>query len=369
VNGPSDISYSTLGGLLGGIYHGSISGCHSSAAVYSVQYVHVGGLIGVASGICQISESFANGSVSARSYAGGFIGYNYDGPAISYSYAAGNVEVTGANDYACGGFVGTCQKGNDYGAPSLSMCYSTGSATANGQVGGFICRLVGGTVQKCFSTGSASGVNRVGGFCGSSLSTSIISDCYACGQVQATDLSGGFIGSNDTPSTVSRCFNYGAISFSGSYYVGGFAGLASPEDFSSCYWDTQSTGITVGSCGEGRTTLQMTDPYDTNTYVGFLFYSVWGPDTAYIYNQGYPYLLWRYLSQPTSVWMINSGGIISLHWSTVTGANSYKIYYSMDPNAAEAGWLLLGSTSSQVYIVPDSLRMFFRVVASSAMAL
>ncbi len=43
--------------------------------------------------------------------------------------------------------------------------------------------------------------------------------------------------------------------------------------------------------GEGRSTAEMTFPYDDNTYADWDFASVWGADHDYSINNGYPYLL------------------------------------------------------------------------------
>ncbi|MDZ4181975.1 MAG: GLUG motif-containing protein [Candidatus Cloacimonadaceae bacterium] len=367
VNCPSDISYSSVGGLIGGIYSSVVTDSYSNSTVNAPEYGSVGGFMGSAvSSSSQINGCYATGLVTARAQAGGFIGYVYEGPTIQLCYATGNVTVLGTYDGYCGGFVGTNQSGSGSIESTILKCYSTGNASGYKETGGFVGRNVGGTIQSCYSTGNASGYNRIGGFCGYSLSTAEISDCYSSGGVIATELSGGFIGGNDEQSLVSRCYNYGVISFNGTYYTGGFSGLAYPASVSNCYWNIQTTGVSSSSTGEGRNTDEMTWPYAPNTYQGFGFPATWAEDQNYYFNGGYPYLSWRYLIPPASLSISASGTSIQLSWNQVIGANSYKIYSALQPDTPDNEWVYLGSTANLFYNTSATGRMFFRVLASSA---
>jgi len=364
VNCPGPNSYSSVGGMIGGSGYTSIRYSHSSSDVTALTNSSVGGFIGSVSGSNLIEECYADGDVIAKNQSGGFVGYNYQGSTIHMCYSSGS--VTGVEMYAgyCGGFVGTNQGGGE-GAAIIYRCYSTGPANAHQGTGGFVGRNVRGQINKCFATGGASGYSRVGSFCGQSLSNSEIYDCYASGNVSAHELSGGFIGSNEDPSLLARCYNYGPAIFSGTYYVGGFCGIGTASLATDCYWNTQTTNISTSACGSGRTTAEMTWPYDPNCYQNFNFDSVWGQDQGYSFNNGYPYLRWRYLIPPGELIIFHSGNSVNLSWNGVSGAASYKVYYSLLPDAADNDWILLGTTTALEYSTVPEQRMFFRVIASS----
>lgn len=365
VNCPGPNSESSVGGMIGGSGYSTIRYCHSSSEVTALTNNSVGGFIGSVSGSNLIEECHASGNVSASSQCGGFVGYNYQGSTIHLSYATGNVTAVELYAGYCGGFAGTNQSGGE-GAAIIYRCYSTGSANGYQGTGGFVGRNVAAQVYKSFSTGSASGNNNVGGFCGQSLSNGQINDCYSSGSVAAQELSGGFIGSNSSPSQLARCYNYGPVSFSGTYYVGGFCGIGEASQATNCYWNTQTTGISTSPCGIGATSNQMTWPYDASTYLNFDFETVWGQDQSYAFNNGYPYLSWRYLVPPGDLTITRSGDFVHLNWNAVPGAASYKVYASTLPDAPANDWTLLGSTGATQYSSQTQQRMFFHVIASSA---
>lgn len=366
INCPGPNSYSSIGGLIGGSGYSTIRSSHSSSEINAVTNNSVGGFIGAVAGNNLIEDCYATGNVTAKSQCGGFVGFNYQGSTIQLCYATGN--VTGVEIYEgyCGGFAGTNQSGGEALA-RIIKCYSTGSATAYKETGGFVGRNVGGIVQSCYAIGSAAGTSRIGGFCGQSLSSGQITDCYAGGSVSAQELSGGFIGHNNDPSILARCFNFGPITFSGTYYVGGFCGIGDAALATNCYWNTQSTGIGTSACGIGRSTAEMTWPYDPNTYQSFDFSAVWGQDQGYAFNSGYPYLSWRFLIPPGDLTVGWTGTSVLLSWNAVPGANSYKIYASPDPDPYSDEWDYLITTAALTFTTTSQQRMFFRVLASSTM--
>jgi hypothetical protein len=95
---------SSAGGLVGYVVNTTISDCYAtgdiSIATKIPAMIYVGGLAGYA-GKGLIQRSYSIGNVSAQSdfpYAGGLVGYNYDGNVISQCYAAeGKVRAIGVN--------------------------------------------------------------------------------------------------------------------------------------------------------------------------------------------------------------------------------------------------------------------------------
>ncbi|WP_341707597.1 GLUG motif-containing protein [Halopseudomonas sp.] len=86
---------------------------------------HVGGLVGVSSGI--ISNAYATGSVEGSdNYIGGLVGYNTG--TISNAYATGSIK--GSDNYV-GGLVG-------HNAGTISNAYATGKVEGSGRVGGLV---------------------------------------------------------------------------------------------------------------------------------------------------------------------------------------------------------------------------------------
>ena len=81
--------------------------------------------------------------------------------------------MTGSGDIV-GGLV-AYTRGN---STTLSNCYSTGSVTGNGSVGGLLGYNYQGTVSNCYSTGSVTGASDVGGLVGYLRTNSIVSNSF-----------------------------------------------------------------------------------------------------------------------------------------------------------------------------------------------
>ncbi len=207
----------------------------------------------------QIENSIAenitvSGNINGKSFTGGLIGYVH-GSTVSNSSVNGNVTGT---DYT-GGLIGTLVSNS-----ILKYSSSKGSVTGTVNVGG----LVGshsGTTQDSYSRSSVNGGtgNYVGGLMGS-FSGSSISNCYSTGAVNSTGL-----------------------------YVGGFFGLFSSGTVLNCYWDTETSGKPTSAGGAGvmgRTTSEMTFPFAANTYTDWNFNHIWGIDSSFTINDGYPYI-------------------------------------------------------------------------------
>lgn len=156
-----------------------------------------------------------------------------------------NLGVTGVS--ISGGLYTGALIGHNLGA--VENCYATGSLYGTSQVGGLIGFQQGGTVRNSYSNVNVTGegTSRIGGFIGRNSGT--LTNCYCVGQVS----------------------NYTA-----GYTPGGFTGEGSSS--TSCYWDTQVSGLTTSTSGLGRTTAQMKTQ---GTFSGWDFSSIWSINNDY----------------------------------------------------------------------------------------
>ena len=244
-----------VGGFVGENFRtGSIINCCFTGTV-SGSGDRVGGFVGQNYDGGSISNCHSTGSVSGDDNVGGFIGWNYDDTTIDECYSKGS--VSGEDDVV--GFAGENRH-------TINNCYSTGSASGDDRVGGFIGENYE-TLTSCYSTGSASGDARVGGFVGESYRGSI-SDCYSTGGVSGGNRVGGFTGYN-YDSSIINCYSTGSVS--GSTNVGGFVG-ENLDTITSCYWDTETSGMATSDGGVGKTTAEMKKQ---SIFTGWDFTSIW----------------------------------------------------------------------------------------------
>jgi hypothetical protein len=309
----------------------------SNASLNNVSGQHYGlfGWIGAAGQVGRLGIN--NITVNAYQYAGGLAGYNSG--TISDCYTTGSVTLSGFG----GGLVGL-NRG------TIRGCYSTCVTTAGSFSGGLVGVLQTGTIENCYATGNVTGTSYVGGLTGRAI-TSTITNCYATGKV------------------------------SGSHYTGGLVGLGSSTTTAS-YWDTRTSSQSSSRVGEGRTTAEMTYPYDTTvntTYAGWDFTTLWVHDSEGN-NDGYPYLSWQkfpeidvrdnsvsipngetynFSSQPISsstdvTFTIENQGNADLTITTplsVTGVNGDQFSFQAQPSSTVAA---SGDTNFTVRFTPTS---------------
>ena len=157
--------------------------------------------------------------------------------------------------------------------------------TGGSRVGGLCGYTYYGTITNCYSTGNVTGSNNVGGLCGcNNLGT--ITNCYSTGSVTGSR-AGGLCGYTYY-GTITNCYSTGSVL--GNYSIGGLCGINNSGTITNCYWDTETSGQSISSGGEGRTTAEMTYPYAENTYINWDFLNVWHNDIIGN-NNGYPVLL------------------------------------------------------------------------------
>lgn len=176
---------------------------------------------------------------------------------ISNSYARGTVSVTGllsGNDVAAGGMVA-----NNSG--TISKCYTMGSVTAssiddNADAGG-IAASNSGVISHCFSmdTLTATVTNSfviMGGI--TAYNSGKVINSYAAGPNHTNGrpcVIGGIAGIAEPQSAIDGSYAVGQIIANGcedeeDQYIGGLVGWAQGGTFKASYWDTQTTGQTIG---------------------------------------------------------------------------------------------------------------------------
>ena len=197
-----------------------------------------------------VSNVSATGAVTAvgssggdGEKAGGLVGSTGSASAlIEYSYSTAT--VTAGDDYA-GGLVGE-SKGE------IRASYATGAATATGSyAGGLVGKNDGsGIIKASYATGAASGADHVGGLAG-----------QAVGNILSS-YSRGAPSSSSSPAGTN---------------VGGLVGSRSGAGtITNSYWDVTTSGLAddgVAATGEGKTTIELQSPTQTDGYAGI--YANW----------------------------------------------------------------------------------------------
>jgi len=222
-----------------------------------------------------------NVNVIGYSYVGGLVGDNWG--SVSQCYSTGS--LTGM------GFVGGLL-GHNHHIATVSNSYFTGSVTADWAVGG----LSGdnwGIVNNCYSDSTVTGEGEVGGLVGTNAWEGTVSNSYSTGSVTGYRQVGGIIGLNR--GTVNN--SYATASVTGAEDVGGLVGH-NDGNVGSSFWDTQTSGQATSASGTGVTTAEMKS-IATFSSAGWNITAVANLGTrnpAYIWNivdgQTYPFLSW-----------------------------------------------------------------------------
>ena len=206
---------------------------------------NVGNLVGSNEG--RTDTCYSNGYVSGENYVGGLVGVNKN---------------------------------------TANKCYSIGTVTGVTNVGGLIGSN-SGTITQCYSTSAVIGVSNVGGLVGANTAwNASLRRCYALGPVAGGNNVGGLLGSMSW-GWIFETYSAGAVS--GESNVGGLIGYRFFLSFVlMSYWDTQASGQSSSSGGNGRTTDQMKQQ---STYFLWSFGTVWG----IVSGVTYPYFIWQYV--------------------------------------------------------------------------
>ena len=219
-----------LGGMAGIVsVSGGIEDCHVLNTTVSSTAERVGGLFGEVVAGNSVSECSAEDvTVSGSINIGGLIGVFYGHATDCFSSGSiSSINTTDSADIALGGLVGYMDSGG-----IISHCASSVeiNQTTNGRdIGGFVGRILNGTVEKSYCTGDVKGIQRnVGGFVGLISNTSgaaTINDCYCTGNAEATKgYAGGFVGLFEKGAAeITNCYATGEVK--GQFALGGLVGV------------------------------------------------------------------------------------------------------------------------------------------------
>jgi len=203
-----------IGGILGYLNGGMLSNSYSNVTVVGGNSSS-GGLVGTNSG--SISNSYAEGEISAGGLVGGLVGTNNAGASITQSYASGNV-IGSFGGSRAGGLVGL-------NSGAISYAYATGAVSGDSLVGGLVAwNYPGGSISNAYASGNVTLVvnpalsgTYAGGLIGSdsSTTTNAVWDSSSSGHVSYT----GTIGSatNTTDVNAGNRYQHSAYSALGSW--------------------------------------------------------------------------------------------------------------------------------------------------------
>ena len=242
-----------------------------------------------------------------------------------------NINITSANNYVVGGFVGYMDN-----ASTIKKSYVNGgtivSLNANLGEGGFVGQIydAGSSISDSFANvaiANTGTIVNVGGFVGEN--GGVIKNSYALGSIDNADYTGGFVGWNsnfDQTSIGSITNSYANVTITNSTHTGGFDENSDPKaNFSNCYFNT-ATGLTDNNPGVSG--LSNTQMQQQANFTGFDFTSTW------IGYDGYTAPLLRAFMVPLTV---TANDVITTYNGTAQSASG--VSYSISSPSA----LLLGS--------------------------
>ena len=227
-------------------------------------HVSGGGSVGVLVGLNhgEIIDCWSAGEAIGYSAVGGLVGFNSPG-VILRSHAASRVLSVEKNFKQFGGLVGWNYWGLVVG------CYATGAVSARecSNLGGLIGED-SGMVVNSYATGDVS-VEVSGAYLGGLVGyveAGDIHDCYATGDVNGFGGLGGLVGRMDGRGHIANSYSTGQVSGSAnSTAVGGLVGAKASGKISSCFWDTETSGLSKSAGGTGLTTAEM---QNARTFIG-----------------------------------------------------------------------------------------------------
>lgn len=336
-------------------FTGSLNGAGHLLANLSIERpdTDYSGLFGYVSGGKITSIIFSGVNLLARNYLGSVAGYAVDSR-IDMIEADGY--ITG-NDYV-GGIAGTMHRG--------TIQRSTVDMTlwAQGYYSGLIAGSVSSdasfisTISTCESRGAVRGVDNVGGLVGF-LSYGSVINSSSHAAVSGHNYLGGAVGTCgwSEQGAIVRSYSTGTVvSEISGFGVFGFVGRMQSGQVYDCYWDSQSSGLTLGghSYLTGLTTMAMKQSAS---------YQNWNFDSLWDITEGaeYPYLrdlsVYQDPGNLTIAELIGSGTpedpylIMSSDQLNIIRQNlsaHYRIHTDLDLSATliwngGRGWLPLGS--------------------------
>jgi hypothetical protein len=268
VNGGDNAS--AVGAVVAYFNSGTIRNCTISGGSVRGTWT-TGGLAGVSRG--QIIECYVDTEVWAEIWTGGLVGSAWSGLIQNCGSGA---DVHGTT--YVGGLVGQ-------NSGQIIKCFATASVNGEDYVGGLVGENTG-SISQSYATGKVVAADYdAGGFAGRNIGGTI-SDCYASGKVCAIDDEAGGFASLNWDGTISNCYSVGYIE--STYFIGGFLQHDINGITSNCFWDIQTSGVSISAGGTGKTTAEMKTA-DTFISAGWDFDSVWRIEEGI----DYPKMIWQ----------------------------------------------------------------------------
>ena len=265
---------------------------------------------------------------------GGLVGHCYN--TISNCYTTGSVSGKGQ----VGGLCGLIQ------GPAISNCYSMASVTSTSSDNGGFAGVANTDITNCYSTGSVAGPYNTGGFVGRVSSSETVSNSYSLGDGTrnggSTDANiGGFCGENDETGTIDNCYSKGNVIYSNATDPNdkGFCGN-SDGTLTDNFFDSDVSNQTSGNGATAKTTTQMTTQ-STFTNSGWDFSTTWALSGSI--NNGYPYLQSNppmVVTTPTTqatniVFSEVYSSQMSISWTVGNGSN--RLVFMKEASSGNAG--------------------------------
>jgi len=285
-----NLTYSTItAGNYAGLFGYTSNATIRNLGLEDVDIYTGGGVVGCLVGQqdCTITSCHTTGSVtsnapSSYAYAGGLVGYQYEGT-ITSCYSTVTVVSTAYSSAINGGLVGWQHSGSitsSYSTGNISATSSNATAYAGGLVGSQ--NYGAGPISFCYSTGNVVSVSNGPSYAGSSV------DVFAGGLVAACS------------GSVVNCYSTGQVSAAGNHlvYKGGLLGY-NIGTITACFWDINTSGLNTSAGGTGKTTAEM-KTLSTFTSVGWDFTNETANGTSDIWRMCtdgimYPRLNWQSL--------------------------------------------------------------------------
>lgn len=230
VESPNGVS----GGLVGYVTNGTLTDCSAEGTV--IGHLGVGGLAGINNG--QIQRCYADADVTGFQYTGGLVGENYGSVAASYS--RGSVWTVDDTEIGLGGSQAGGLVGRNISGGAISDSWSASAVTGGSTVGGLVGVSWGSTatcyVTNCYSAGPVAGISGVGGLIGSNTN-SIVTGC-----VWDKQTSGRTTSSAGTGKTTWQMQNEGTYAFLGWDLTTPVWNLCPAAGYPALAWQNYSTG-------------------------------------------------------------------------------------------------------------------------------
>ena len=219
-------------------------------------------------------------SVTGRANVGSVVGHITQGTVshVSSTGAVTAVGSSGGNGEKAGGLVGSAGSASVV----IEYSYSTATVTAGDDYAGGLIGESKGEIRASYATGAATATGSyAGGLVGKNDGPGIIKASYATGAASGADHVGGLAG--QAVGNILSSYSRGAPSSSSSpagTNVGGLVGSRSGAGtITNSYWDVTTSGLAddgVAATGEGKTTIELQSPTQTNGYAGI--YANWNLD-------------------------------------------------------------------------------------------